>query len=174
MRRARPYLLALLVGAAAALAAGCGDRSNLLPPAHASKLSDQLDAVREAVNAGDCTAAGQALARADATLDRVPSTVSRALRTRMRDGLDQLRTTVPRDCRAPETTETQTTETATQTTETPTTAIPETTAAPETTTAAPAPTTPTPTPTPTTTTPVPPTSSTPDTGGAAPDESATP
>ncbi len=172
MRCARPYLLALLVGAAAALAAGCGDRSNLLPPAHASALSDQLDAVREAVNAGDCTAATRALAQANATLERVPPTVSRALRKRMRDGLDQLRTTVPRDCRAPETTETQTTETATQTTEAPTTATPETTAAPETTTTTPTPTTTAPTPT--TTTPEPPTSSTPDTGGATPDESPTP
>jgi hypothetical protein len=163
--------VALLVGAVAALAAGCGDRSNLLPPANASTLSDQLDAVREAVNAGDCSAANRALAQADATLKRVPSTVSRALRSRMRAGLVQLRTTVPRDCRAPETTETQTTETQTVTTETPTvTSTPETTSAPETTT------TPTPTtPTPTTTAPEPPpTSSTPDTGGAEPDGSTAP
>src|SRR4051794_3280347 len=56
-----PSLCALLLGAAAAIAVGCGGRSHLVPGDAASSMTQQLAAVREDVAAGDCTSAQNAL-----------------------------------------------------------------------------------------------------------------
>jgi hypothetical protein len=170
VRRALPHLVALLIGATAAFAVGCGDRSNLLPAAKASSLSNRLDQIRQAVADGDCQGATSALDQAQSVADSLPANVSRALRKRINDGLDQLRVTVPRDCKNVTTTETTTTPTVTTATETTPTVTTTTTTPTPTTTA----TTPTET-TPTTTTPTPPsqTTTSPDTGGAAPGDGGT-
>jgi hypothetical protein len=143
-----PHLCALLAGAAAALAIGCGDRSDLIPVNDASSLKAQLAAVQQAVDTGDCTAAEDALNRASATAQDLPATVDRRLRRRILEGIRQLRQTVPTDCRQASTT----------TVETNTTTVPTTPATTETTT-----TETTPTETTTTTVPTTPTTTTPTT-----------
>jgi cell division protein FtsN len=120
--RALPHLLALILGVAAALAIGCGDRSNLIPGGVAGDLKDQLASVQQAVDSGDCPAALAAIDRASARFQELPSSVDRRLKTRLGDGIRALRRTVPTDCQnaqtQTETTQTQTTTTETTTTET--------------------------------------------------------
>jgi hypothetical protein len=136
--RALPHLLALLLGVAAALVIGCGDRSNLIPGDAASDLKDQLATVQQAVDSGDCSAALAAIDRASARYQQLPSSVDQRLKTRIGDGIRALRRTAPTDCRnaktETETTETETTPTVTETVPTVTETTPaETTPPPPTT-----------------------------------------
>lgn len=127
MGRALPHLIALLLGVAAALAIGCGDRSNLVPDDAASELNGQLAAVKAAVDAGDCPAAKAAVDRASARYQALPASVDDRLKRRIGEGIRALRRTAPEDCLAAQTqtqptdttpTETQTTPTEQQTTPT--------------------------------------------------------
>jgi cell division septation protein DedD len=172
MRTALPFLLALVLGVAAAALVACGSsgssRRQFIPDRSAQRMSDALGDVRSAVDAGDCTKAEQALARARGVLVNLPSSVSDRLVARLRQGLDNLETIAPDECaknRAQ--TQTQTTETTppvtTATETTPTT----TTSTTPTTTTSTTPTTTTST-TPTTTTTPPTTTTTPaDASGGA-------
>ncbi|HEU4973963.1 MAG TPA: hypothetical protein VFT50_02645 [Baekduia sp.] len=172
MRRAPlPHLCALLAGVAASVALGCGDRSNLIPVNDAGTLKDQLAAVQDAVDAGDCAAAEAALNRADASAQQLPRSVDRRLRRRIADGLQQLHQVVPTDCQQTETTTTETTPETVPTETTPPETVTTETLPPETTTTT-VPTTPTTTPTtPTTPTETTPTETTP---GASPETGGTP
>jgi hypothetical protein len=152
-----PHLLAaLLCGFAAALAVGCGDRSNLIPASRASELTQQLSDLQASIGAGECDGlSGRVRAFHDdaASLGRA---VDKRLRSRINDGAAALQAHAVSTCQAKaaearQKTETQTT--ATVTTETQPTTVP-TTTTPTTTT----PTVPT---TPTTTTPTVPTETTP-------------
>jgi predicted secreted protein len=171
MRRILPFLLALLLGAGTAVAAGCGDRSNLIPANDAQSLKDQLAQIRQDVDAGNCDGITTKVQRALNDAERLDGQVDRRLRSRLNDGLRALRTSAATDCAAAQTdtqtTETQTTETLPETTTTETqteTVAPATT---DTTPATPTETVPsTTTPTETTTEPVPPA----DNGGTPPDE----
>jgi hypothetical protein len=169
VRRALPYLLALALGVAAALAVGCGDRSNLIPQSDAQALKNDLAELKQAVGGGDCAAAQAALDRAKRDALALPANVDRRLRRRINQQIAALQESVPKDCRSAQTTETTpTTPTDTTPTETTPTTTETTPTATETT-----PTTTTPT-TPTETTP-PPTDTTPSdgtggTGGTAPGE----
>jgi hypothetical protein len=149
MRAALPFLLALLLGVAAAAVVACGSsgssRRQFIPDRSAQRMSSALDDVRSAVDGGDCTKAEQALARARGVLVNLPSSVSTRLVARLQQGLDNLQAVAPREC-ARNKTQTETT-TTTQTT-TPETTATETT---PTTTTSTTPTTTTST-TPTTTT----------------------
>ena len=49
-----PRLLALLCGFAAALAIGCGDRSNLIPSSRSAELQQQLTDLQASIAAGQC------------------------------------------------------------------------------------------------------------------------
>jgi hypothetical protein len=159
MRRALPFLLALVLGVAAAALVACGSSSSsrrqLIPDRSAQRMSDALDDVRNAVDDGDCEKAAVALARARGVLVNLPSAVSDRLVTRLRQGFDNLNDIVPRECAKNQTqTETQTT-TETTTPETTTTATTPTDTTPTNTTTTPTDTTPT-----STTTTTPPTTTT--------------
>jgi hypothetical protein len=160
-----PHLLALLCGFAAALAVGCGDRSNLIPSSRAAELTQQLSDLQASIDAGQCDGlSGRVTAFHDDAAD-LGGAVDKRLRSRINDGAASLQEHAVSDCQAaadaaqrqsetqrtdttpPETqTDTTTTETQTQTVTTQTT--PSTATPPQTTT----PTTPT-TATPTTTDP---------------------
>jgi hypothetical protein len=147
VRRLLPYLLALVLGIAAAVAVGCGgSNDHLIPTDDAARLKDRIAAVQDAIDAGDCPRAEAAVNQAIVSARLLPATVDRRLRARINQGLRALRERVPTACRAAQT-ETVTVPTVTETTPAQTT--PTTTA-----------TTPTQT-TPTTTTPTTPTTTTP-------------
>ena len=157
MRSALPLLLALVLGVAAAALVACGSsgssRRQFIPNRSAQRMSNALDDVRSAVDAGDCTTAEQALARARGVLVNLPSSVSDRLVARLRQGLDNLRVVAPKECaenRAKSQTQTTTTETTTPEATTETTPTTTTSTTPTTTTSTTATTTTT---TPTTTTP---------------------
>jgi hypothetical protein len=126
MRPAVPFVLALVLGVAAAALVACGSSSSsrrqFIPDRSAQRMSDALGDVRSAVDDGDCEKAAVALARARGVLVNLPSAVSDRLVARLRQGLDNLKDVVPRECAKNQTqTETQTT-TETTTPETTTTA----------------------------------------------------
>ena len=156
VRRALPYLLALVLGVAAALAVGCGSRSNLIPSSDAQALKNDLAQVKQAVGGGDCGAAEAALSRARRDALALPPTVDRRLRRRINQFIAALAQSVPRDCQNPTTTDTTPTDTTPTTTET----TPTTTATTPTTTET----------TPTTTTPTTPTDTTPPTTDTTPSD----
>ena len=173
MMRPTPFalLLVLLVGFAAAGLSACGTTAKLLPAGSATRLDDQLQAAGDALSAGNCAQAQQALTDAQATFASLPSSVDQRLSARLRDGLDHVAATLPTQCAAGTTTAAPTgvttgttgpadTTTTTETTTTDTTT--DTTTTQPTDTLPTVPTTPT-SPTPTTTTPPPPT------GGVSPD-----
>jgi cell division septation protein DedD len=160
MRRALPFLLALVLGVAAAALVACGSsgssRRQFIPDRSAQRMSDALDDVRSAVDDGDCTTAAEALARARGVLVNLPSSVSDRLVAQLREGLDNLRVVAPRECaenRAKSQTQTTTETTTPEATTTETTPTTTTSTTPTTTTSTTATTTTTTTPPTTTTTP---------------------
>jgi hypothetical protein len=128
--RVLPFVLAALLGAAAAGLVACGssgdDRRELIPERSADRLKSALSDVRSAVAAGNCEQARRAVIRARGVLVNLPSAVSDELVARLRQGLDNLDEVAPRQC------EQQATQTETQ--ETTTTTAPETTTPEKTTT----------------------------------------
>jgi hypothetical protein len=175
--------VALLCGVLAALAVGCGDRSNLIPQSRADDLTQQLADIKAAVDQGECTGITDKVRRfrSDVT-DNLSSSVDKSLRVRLREGADSLQDHAAEDCATNAAGQTTTTETTPDTTTTETTPT-ETTTTTETTTVPPETTT---TPTETTTTPVTPTitettpptdtgtGTPPETGGVNPDDGTVP
>jgi hypothetical protein len=176
VRRPLPYLVALILGVAAAVAVGCGDRSNLIPSSDAAALKAQLSQIKADVDAGNCTGLDGKLQQVHDDATNLPGKIDRGLRSRINDGVQALQQTAPDDCAtAAESTQTETqppptqtetvptttTETQTETQTTPTVPT-DTTTSPVPTTSTPAPSDATPpaTPDPGTGTPAPP-----DTGG---------
>jgi hypothetical protein len=164
-----------------AAAVGCGgDDSNLIPSGRASDLTGQLDAIKTAVDDGQCEGLSAKVAKFKADAASLPPNVDRRLRSRINDGAGALQDHAVDDCQAAADakTQTQTTDTTTDTTPTetvPTETVP-TTTTPTTTTTTPTETTPTTT-TPTTTTPPADTTTTPDAGtdnGGTPGEGEVP
>jgi cell division protein FtsN len=151
-----PHLLALLCGFAVALAVGCGDRSNLIPPSRASELTQQLSDLQTSIDGGQCDGLpGRVQAFHDDAAD-LGGAVDKRLRARINDGAASLQEHAVSDCEAaaaeareqtettttettPEETQTNTTTTETQTQTTPSETTPSTATPPQTTT----PTTPT-------------------------------
>jgi cell division protein FtsN len=141
MRSALPYVLALVLGVSTALLAACGssssDRKQFIPQRSADRLSNALSDVRSAVADGDCEQAQRAIARARGVLVNMSPAVSDRLRSRLRQGVDNLQKIAPDECRKNQTTSTATTtETTTPetTTSTPKTATTDTTTTPTTST----------------------------------------
>jgi len=167
MRSALPFLLAAVLGVATAALAACGgsgDRSDLIPPRSADRLTSALADVRQAVDDHQCDAAEQAIARARGVLVNLPRAVDDRLVARLRDGLDNLQKIAPQQCQEQTTTSTQTTtQDTTPTATTPTDTTPTDTTSTDTTPTDTTPTTTTPT-TGTTTTPPPTTTTPPATG----------
>jgi hypothetical protein len=154
-RRAAP-LLAL--GAAALLAAGCGQSNpKLIPQSNADQLTASVDAIQSACASGDAADVRNKIADAKNQVSELPRRTDDGLKSNLRAWLNHMDDRADRDCK-PESTPTPSptdtpspTPTATETpTQTPTPTATET----------PSPT-PTPTPTPTTT-------ETPDSGGGVP------
>jgi hypothetical protein len=153
MRSALPFLLAAVLGVATAALAACGgssDRSDLIPPRSADRLTSALSDVQQAVGDHDCNEAEQAVARARGVLVNLPRAVDDRLVARLREGLDNLQKIAPQECQqetttsAPTTTQdttptdtTPTDTTPTDTTQTDTTPTTGTTTTPPTTTTTP-------------------------------------
>jgi hypothetical protein len=154
--------LAFVLGVAAALLVACGGSSQkLLPAVSADRLTNHLAEVRQALDQQDCHKAQAGVQALYSDFARIPPTVDRSLRTRLREGIDKLSARVPTDCQQP----TTTTDTIpTTTTPAPTT---DTTPPDTTTTTTPTDTTTTTTPTDTTTTTTP-TDTSPSNGGTPP------
>jgi hypothetical protein len=151
VRRALPYVVALLLGVCAALVAACaGSTRGGIPAASASDMKSQLEDIRERVDGGNCGELNGQLRQVDEGIDALPGSVDEQLKQALRDGANRLRDAAPRECNEIQaSTQTQTETVPPVITET----APE-----ETTTTATTPTTTTPTTTvPTTTTPAPPT-----------------
>ena len=166
MMRVIPYICALLLGAGAALVAGCGDRSGLIPRQDADALKTNIAAAKEAVGARQCGASDQALSQARTTVTNLPASVDDRLRRRLLDGLDRLATKAGTECNEPPVTSTTAVPTTTTTapppvtTSTTTTTTTTATTEPATTDAAPS-------------TPVDPTATPAPDGGVTPDPSTT-
>jgi hypothetical protein len=170
--------VALLCGVLAALAVGCGDRSNLIPQSRADDLTQQLADIKAAVDQGECDGLSVKVKAFHDDATDLSSSVAASLRRRINEGVAALQDTAVPDCESNAAGQTPTTDTTpadTTTTETvPTTT---TTVPPDTTTTTnTTPTTTTP-PATTPTTPVAPptnTGATPDTGGVTPGDGETP
>lgn len=116
--RFRIVIAALALGfACAALAACGGDRSGLLPSRDAGRLEADLDALQNAVSAGECGQVNIALQRLRNDLVQIPATVDRDLRERINDGVATLVRQAPEECQA-QAAEEQPTDTTTDTTDT--------------------------------------------------------
>jgi TolA-binding protein len=156
MRRVLPHVIALLLGAGAALLVACGGGGTKggIPAASAGELKDQLETVRRAVADKRCDDVSGELSQVDDDISSLPGTVDKRLRKSLGDAADLLRQTAKDECKV-ETTQTQTqtveTETQTQPPETQTQTLP-----PQTQTAPPATTTTPPTTQPPATTTTPP------------------
>jgi cell division septation protein DedD len=167
MRSALPFLLAAVLGVATAALAACGgsgDRSDLIPPRSADRLTSALSDVKQAVDDHDCDAAGQAVARARGVLVNLPRAVDDRLVARLREGLDNLQKTAPQQCQQTTSTPT-TTQDTTPTDTTPTDTTPTDTTPTDTTPTDTTPTDTTTTPTTGTTTTPPTTTTTPPASG---------
>jgi hypothetical protein len=117
-RRLLPSLAALVLGAATAVLVACGGDGRI-PSGDASSLKSALNQVSVDYRAGHCTAAAQAVAKAQNELLNLPDSVDAKLRDRLQSGISNLRQRVPATC---DQTQTQPQETQPDTTtDTPTT-----------------------------------------------------
>ena len=125
-RRLLPPLAALVLGAATAVLVACGGDGRI-PSGDASSLKSALNEVAADFRAGHCTAAAQAVAKAQNDLLDLPNSVDSKLRDGLQAGISNLRNRVPATCdqaqtqtqeTQPDTTTTDTTTTETTTTET--------------------------------------------------------
>ena len=139
VRAAIRFLLAGSLGAACALLVACGSSGSkgLIPPTNAGPLSNDFDAVAQAVNAGDCTATREALARAQRDFDQLGSTVDAGLKAEISKGLDNLRSIAPGACAQAQSSSTTQSTTTTTTTTTPSTSTTTSTPSTSTTTSTP-------------------------------------
>ncbi|HEV7750631.1 MAG TPA: hypothetical protein VGO71_03770 [Baekduia sp.] len=118
MRRLLPYVIALILGVAAAVGVGCGDRSKLVPPSQASNLKAQLAQIKSDVDAGQCTGLTDKLRRLHSDAASLGPPVDRSLRSRINDGVRALEQTAPDDCATAAAGQTDTTPTQTVPTDT--------------------------------------------------------
>ena len=132
--RVLPLLIALLLGVGASLLVACGGTRGGVPTADANRIVDDLDAVGQAVDAGDCQAATSALARVRQEVQGLPASTAKSLVDRLQRSVDNLQQRVPAACRAAGTTTTDTTTTDTTPTDTTPTTTTSTNTTPTTTT----------------------------------------
>jgi hypothetical protein len=123
-------LLALALGLLCALLVSCGSSGRgLISLAAAGPLRGDFEAIARAARTGNgsCGATSKAIENAQLDLEKLPSTVDQGLRTRLSEGLTNLRKLALEECEQPvaEATQTNTqstTTTTTQSTQTTTTA----------------------------------------------------
>jgi len=162
-------LLASALGVSSALLVSCASSGKgLIPVGNAGPLQADFTAIEQDARNGNgsCSATEAAIARTESDFGALPSTVDQGLRSRLREGITNLRTHALEVCAQPLT---QATVTTTSPRSTPSTQT--TTTAPTTTQTTPTQTTPTTTTTTTTTTP---TTSSPGGGTPAPGNEAPP
>ncbi len=125
VRRALPFILALLLGMSAALLASCGGGGTKggIPSASAGELKSQITDVGQAVDDGRCDDVDGQLRHVDQAIDELPGTTDPQLVSALREGADKLRREAVDGCDPDAGTETTTTETTTETT--PTETLPE-------------------------------------------------
>ncbi len=153
---------------AALLLAGCGSSgAGLIPSANAGPLQSDFEAVAQAAQTGDgeCGATEAALTKTELDFSALPSSVDAGLRTRLKEGIANLRKQALQLCAQPIANTVTTPSTKTTTVPHTTTTAPAPTTTTTTTTS---PTTPTTTPTSTTTTPTGSGGGTPAPGGESP------
>lgn len=130
-------LLALALGVLCALLVSCGGSGKgLIPAADAGPLRGDFEAISQAakVGNGSCSATTKDIEKAQKDFESLPSSVDQGLRTRLSEGLANLRIRALEECEQPQapattqttqttdtTTTTQATQTATTTTQTATT-----------------------------------------------------
>ena len=152
VRRLYPHVLALALGAGAALLVACGGTTKGgIPSASAGDLKSQIEDVQQAVDGGRCDEVSGQLRQVDDGIDELPATVDERLTQALRDASDKLRASAISQCNEPEETETVTepepAETQTETVPPETATVPpETATTPPETTPTPPETTPAPVP----------------------------
>jgi hypothetical protein len=118
MSMRRPSSTGLAAATILALAsgplAGCGGSGDPIPASRGSDLKTELDAVKTAVDSGNCDAAGQAVAQARGDVLNLPSSVDEDLRARLQEGVDNLARLVPAKCGSSGTSTRETTPSTTQ------------------------------------------------------------
>ena len=124
-------VLALALGAAAALLIACGSSGKgLIPAAAGGPLQSDIEAVEHAAEAGNgnCSGTEAALLKTDQDYAALPATLDSGLRSNIRQGIENLRKVAKEACAQPLVqTTTTTTPKTTSTATTPTTTTPATT-----------------------------------------------
>lgn len=123
-----PRLAPVVLFSAVALA-GCGS-SSLLDGSSAEDLQASIARVEQAVRDGRCEQAMSAATEGLKRVEALPSSVDAKLRSRLRQGFEELEQRIPSDCTPRDTTTTETTTTTTTETPTTTETQPETTTEP--------------------------------------------
>ena len=136
-RRARiaaRFALAAALGLCAALLVSCGSSGKgLIPTANATPLQSDFEAVAQAAQTanGDCTATETAIAKTEQDYNALPASIDAGLRTKLREGIVNLKQRALALCSQPispvTTGTTAKTQATTSTTTTPTTTTPTTT-----------------------------------------------
>jgi hypothetical protein len=122
-------VIAAALGALAALLVSCsGSGGSLIPSGDAGPLKSDFETVAQAAQSGNgsCASTETALANAERDLAALPASVDRGLRTRLREGLNRLRTQALERCTQTPAQSTQTTSASKPPTSTPTTSTPST------------------------------------------------
>jgi hypothetical protein len=122
--RVLPLLAAFVLGGGSAFLVACGGGDNLIPSGDASSIENALSQVSSDFDSGRCSAAQDAVTKLHSALLNLPNSVDSKLRTRLREGVNNLDTRVRQTCTATQTqqqTQTQQTNTNTGTTDTGTT-----------------------------------------------------
>lgn len=129
---------AMLAGSAVLVAACGGSGAGLIPEGNAGPLRSDFEAVASAAESGngDCSHTQAALARTEADFNRLPSSVSPQLRTRLSEGISHLNSQALLACKQPSGAGTATTTATTKTTTSKTTPPPTSTTTTTTTTTA--------------------------------------
>ena len=98
-RTVLPLLLALVLGAGAAIGlAACGSSDSLIPSSDASKLERQLASLKKSVDGGECDAADAAVAELTNAVANLPKSVDAKLRDSLHRGVANLAARAPQAC----------------------------------------------------------------------------
>lgn len=98
-RRLLPFLLALVLGAGAAIGlAACGSSDALIPSSDAAKLERQLASLQRSVDGGECDAADAAVAELTNAVANLPKSVDTKLRDSLHRGVANLAVRAPQAC----------------------------------------------------------------------------
>jgi hypothetical protein len=119
-------ILAGGLGFTAAFVVACGGSNGLLSSEQASTLSNRLDSLSQAVNAGNCSAATNAANAFNTAVGNLPPSVSSKLVQNLGDGAQTVKQLAARDCSSSSSSSsssTASTTTSTQPTSTTTTTV---------------------------------------------------